>query len=42
MTSFDDLSADDVLDNINLLPPEEELDDEETAANLDEGYSPGE
>lgn len=42
MTSFDDLSADDVLDNINLLPPEEELDDEETGADLDEGYSPGE
>jgi Family of unknown function (DUF5709) len=42
MTSFDDLPADDVLDNINLLPPEEELDDEETGNDPDEGYSPGE
>jgi len=42
MTSFEDLSADDLLDNINLLPPEEELDDEETGADLDEAYSPAE
>ena len=43
MTSFDDASADDILaDNINLLPPEEGLDDQEVGEDLDEGYSPGE
>ena len=42
MTSFDDLSADDFLDNVNLLSAEESLDDEETGEDLDEGYSPAE
>jgi hypothetical protein len=43
MTSFDGSSADDFLDdNINLLPPEEALDDQEVGEDLDEGYSHGE
>lgn len=42
MTTFDDPSADDGLEGVNLLPPEEALDDEETGENIDEGYSPGE
>ena len=42
MTSFDDLSADGILDNVNLLSAEESLDDEETGEDLDEGYSPAE
>jgi hypothetical protein len=43
MTSFDGSSDDDFLDdNINLLPPEEELDDQEVDLDLDEGYSPAE
>ena len=43
MTSFDGSSADDFLDDtINLLPPEEALDDQEVGVDLDEGYSPGE
>lgn len=43
MTVNDGPSADDFLDdNINLLPPEEALDDQEVGEDLDEGYSPGE
>lgn len=43
MTAYDGASADDFLnDNINLLPPEEGLDDQEVGQDLDEGYSPGE
>lgn len=43
MTSFDGSSADDFLDdNLNLLPPEEGLDDQEVGEGLDEGYSPAE
>jgi hypothetical protein len=43
MTSFDGSSADDFIDdNINLLPPEEGLDDQEVGEDLDEGYSPAE
>jgi hypothetical protein len=43
MTYFDDSSTEDFLDdNINLLPPEEALDDQEVGEDLDEGYSPAE
>lgn len=43
MTSFDGSSADDFLDdNVNLLPPEEGLDDQEVGEDPDEGYSPRE
>jgi hypothetical protein len=43
LTGYDGSSADDFLDdNINLLPPEEALDDQEVGEDLDEGYSPGE
>ena len=42
MTSIDGSSADDFLyDSINLLSPEEGLDDQEVGEDLDEGYSPG-
>jgi hypothetical protein len=43
MTAFDGSSVDDFLDdNVNLLPPEEGLDDQEVGQDLDEGYSPAE
>lgn len=43
MTSFDGSSTGDFLDDsINLLPPEEALDDQEVGEDLDEGYSPAE
>jgi hypothetical protein len=43
MTAYDGSPAEDFLDdNINLLPPEEGLDDQEVGEDLDEGYSPGE
>jgi hypothetical protein len=42
MTAYDGSSADDFFDNINLLPPEEALDDQEVGEDLDAGYSPAE
>ena len=43
MTAFDDSATEDFLDDtINLLPPEEGLDDQEVGEDLDEGYSPAE
>jgi hypothetical protein len=43
MTSFDGPSDEDFLsDSINLLPPDESLDDDEVGEDLDEGYSPAE
>jgi hypothetical protein len=42
MTVFDGTSADDFLENTNLLPPEEALDDDEVGEDFGAGYSPGE
>jgi len=42
MTSFDGPDDDFLSDSINLLPPDESLDDDEVGEDLDEGYSPAE
>jgi hypothetical protein len=43
MTTFDASSDDDLLDdNLELLPSDEGLDDQEVGVDLDEGYSPAE